>query len=82
MNRVFGVGVILFCFEIGLFLIYVPWSTLWENNFLFIYAPGIRPFLLSTFFRSAVTALGGLNCLIGISEVLRFYASNSKNSKE
>ncbi len=82
MSRVFGVGTILFSFEIGLFLIYVPWSTLWENNLLFLYAPAIRPLLLSTFFRSGVTALGGLNCLIGVSEVRRFYASKSPNSRE
>ena len=74
MSRVFGVGVILLCFEIGLFLIYVPWSALWEYNLLFLYAPGIRPLFLSTFIRSAVTALGGLNCLIGISEIRRRFA--------
>ena len=73
----FGVGMILFCFEIGIFLVFVPWSALWENNLLFVYAPGMRPLLLGTLFRSAVTALGGLNCLIGLSEVRRFFAAHS-----
>ena len=82
MNRVFGVGLILFCFEIGIFLIYVPWSALWENNALLFYAPGMGPLLLSTFFRGAITALGGLNCLIGISEIRRFFASYSQNPQE
>ncbi len=77
MSRMFGVGMILFCFEIGIFLIVVPWSTLWENNLLFVYVPGMRPLLLGTFFRTAVTGLGGLNCLMGLAEVRRFFASHS-----
>ena len=75
MSRVFGVAVILFCFEIGFFLVFVPWSTLWENNLLFVYAPGMRAILLGTLVRSAVTGLGLLNCLIGVSELRRFFAA-------
>ena len=65
MNRVFAVAVILFCFEIGFFLIVVPWSTLWESNLLFLYAPGLRPFFVSYIVRVAVSGLGILDFLIG-----------------
>ena len=73
MNRVFAVAVILFCFEIGCFLIVVPWSMLWESNLLFLYTPGLRPFFLSYIVRVAVSGLGILNFLIGVSEVRRFF---------
>ncbi len=73
MNRVFAIAVILFCFEIGFFLIVVPWSTLWENNLLFLYAPGLRPFFLSYIARASVSGLGILDFLIGVSEVRRFF---------
>jgi len=78
----FSVGVILFCFEIGFFLILVPWSTFWENNLLFVYAPQTREVLLGTFFRSAVTGLGALNCLIGISELRRCFTSYSPSPED
>jgi hypothetical protein len=74
-SRVIAVGLILFCFEIGFFLVFVPWSVLWENNLLFTYAPRLQAFLLSTIVRSGVTALGLLNFLIGISEIRRFVRS-------
>ena len=74
-SRVLAVALILFCFEIGFFLVFVPWSVLWENNLLFAYAPRMQTFLLSTVVRTAVTALGFLNFLIGISEVRRFIRS-------
>ncbi len=73
MSRVFSVAVILFCFEIGFFLIFVPWSSFWENNLLFVYAPGMRTLLLSTIVRSGVSGLGFLNFLIGASEVRRLF---------
>ena len=71
----FGVGIILFCLEIGIFLVFVPWSTLWEHNLLFEYVPGVRPLLLGTVVRTAVSGLGGLDCLIGLSELRRLFAS-------
>ena len=73
MNRVFAVAVILFCFEIGCFLIVVPWTMLWESNLLFLHTPGLRPFFLSYIVRVAVSGLGVLDFLIGVSEVRRFF---------
>lgn len=72
MNRLFEIVVIVFCFELAVFLMIVPWSSLWESNVLFSYAPDIRLFMLHTLARGSVTALGFLNFLIGVSEVRRF----------
>jgi hypothetical protein len=65
----FSVASIFFCFEIGLFLVFIPWLEIWEGNYLLGYVPGLRSVVLHTFFRAGVTALGGIDILIGISEL-------------
>jgi hypothetical protein len=72
MNRTLAIVAILFPFELAIFLIIVPWSTLWETNALFSYAPNLGELFLHTTFRAVVTGLGVLNLLIGVSEVCHF----------
>ena len=75
MNRLLAVAFILFCLEIGLFLIFVPWSAFWETNFLLSYVPFMRPLVLSNFFRGAVTGLGAVDILFGVQELKLFLRS-------
>jgi len=75
MNRILAIALILFCFEIGLFLLFAPWSALWEHNFLLSYSPGFRAFALNNFVRGAVSGLGLIDCLLGLSELHRFWKS-------
>jgi hypothetical protein len=73
MNRLLAVAFILFCFEIGLFLIFVPWSQLWENNVLLSYSLLLRIFLLNNFVRGAVSGLGVVDLFLGLGELNRFW---------
>ena len=75
MNRVIAVAFILFCFEIGLFLMFVPWSALWEHNVFLAYSLRLRGFLLNNFVRGAVSGLGGIDVLLGLSELRYFWRS-------
>ena len=75
MNRLLAVAFILFCFEIGVFLVLAPWSALWENNFLLAYVPFLRGVILNNFFRGAVSGLGVIDVLIGLSELTWFVKS-------
>jgi len=75
MSRLLAIASIFFCLEIGLFLVFIPWSELWEGNYLLHYIPAFRPIILHTVFRSGVTALGGIDILIGISELKHFIRS-------
>ncbi len=75
MNRLLAVAFILFCFEIGLFLVFVPWSQLWEHNVLLGYSFHLRGFLLSNFLRGAVSGLGLIDLALGFSELGRFWKS-------
>ena len=73
MNRLLAVAFILFCFEIGLFLVFVPWSQLWEHNVLLGSSFHIRRLFLNNFFRGAVSGLGIVDLALGFSELGRFW---------
>ena len=75
MNRLLAVAFILFCFEIGFFLMLVPWSALWENNVLLAYSFTLRELLLNNFIRGAISGLGAIDVLLGFSELGRFWKS-------
>jgi hypothetical protein len=75
MQRLLAVAFILFCFEIGLFLVFVPWSGLWENNVLLSYSLPLRRFFLNNFVRGAVSGLGLIDVLLGLNELGRFWKS-------
>jgi hypothetical protein len=60
---------ILFSFEIGAFLLYIPWVHSWENNKLLFLYPQFRPLVANAFFKGFVLGLGMANILIGIQEV-------------
>ena len=75
MSRLLSIAAIFFCFEVGLFLVFIPWSELWEGNYLLYYVPSFRPLIVHNFFRAGVTTLGGIDILIGISELKHFVHS-------
>jgi hypothetical protein len=74
MNRLLAIAFILFCFEIGLFLVFVPWSNLWDHNLLLFYLP-LRGVLLNNFVRGAVSGLGLVDLCLGLGELNRFRKS-------
>jgi len=74
-KRALLVVFILFCIELGLFLMALPWSELWERNLLFSFFPGLRPVFLNHYVRGALSGLGLLNVWVGLSEVWHFRQS-------
>lgn len=75
MQRLLAIAFIVFCFEVGLFLIVVPWSSLWENNLLLTYVPQLRGVLLNDFVRGAVSGLGVIDFWLGLTEAVHFRRS-------
>ena len=59
---------VILCLELGLFLLLLPWSEMWEHNLIFWLVPGLRPFLLSYYVRGALNGLGLVNLWVGFSE--------------
>lgn len=61
---------VLVCLEIGIFLILVPWSVMWERNYFLEALPSLRPFMLSSILRGAVAGLGLANIYMALREVI------------
>ena len=49
---------VLFCFELGVFLVVLPWTALWEWNFFLFRYPELSGLLLDFRLRGAITGLG------------------------
>ena len=61
---------ILIVFELGVLLVFVPWSArFWESNGLLDSFPALRPFLLNYFVRGIISGLGLLDILIAGSMI-------------
>ena len=80
MNRLLTVAFILFCFEVGVFLLFVPWSGLWDSNVLLDYASILRPLVLNNVFRAGVSFLGAIDVFIGLAE-LRYFIKSFRTAK-
>jgi hypothetical protein len=63
---------ILYCFEVGLFLIVFPWMDFWADNALLYSYPFLKPIFLNSFFRGAVAGLGLANIVLGVWEIAHF----------
>ena len=74
-QRLSAVLFIIFCFELGLFLIIYPWTEAWSQNY---FVPGAwRPLWGNPYLRGAVSGLGLVNVTIAITEVFRMFSRKS-----
>ena len=62
---------LLFCIEVGVVLLLLPWTLLWDNNYFFSLQPQHSEFWLSNHLRGAVSGVGLVNLWMGIHEVVR-----------
>jgi hypothetical protein len=63
---------IIYWLEVGTFLLFLPWQSIWENNYLIYLYPNMRPIVSNLFLKGAVLGLGIVNILIGIQEIAEF----------
>jgi len=61
----------LLCFQLGVLLVFVPWSAFWERNYFLERFPELIPYLLNPFVRGAITGLGLLDIVIAGGVLLR-----------
>ncbi len=62
---------IVFCMEVGTFLVVFPWSTLWDRSFFLQVPPEWRLYWENSYLRGAVSGLGVLNIYIALVEIFR-----------
>jgi len=54
---------------VGSVLVFAPWTSLWDSNWLLQVWPDLRGFLLSAFTRGAVSGLGLVNVLLALHDL-------------
>jgi hypothetical protein len=71
LQRLLNVLSMLIVFELGVLLVFLPWSNLWERNYFIAHYPVLRPYLLHPAVRGAISGLGALDILIAGSMLRR-----------
>ena len=71
MNRVLRVILQLIWLELGLVLILLPWSEIWELNFFLYQYPALGFFFKNPFLRGAVSGLGVMNVFLALDSFRR-----------
>jgi len=65
---------------VGAVLVIVPWTSLWDANYLLQPHPAIRGLLLSAFTRGAVRGLGLDNILLALHDAHRYLTDAGEGS--
>lgn len=73
LARLFLFTFILFCLELGAFLLLLPWSPLWEHNYFLFRYPGLEPWLLNNHLRGAISGLGLVDLGLGLWYAAHFH---------
>jgi hypothetical protein len=69
MNELLTVALsVIISVMVGIFLTFVPWTSLWDSNYLLQPYPSLRFFVNSPFARGTVTGLGLLNIVLAVHE--------------
>ena len=64
MNRILRALTIVLLFEMGALLLYLPWSSLWEQNYFLSHFPRLMPFVLHPSLRAIVSGIGVLDIFV------------------
>jgi hypothetical protein len=62
--------IVAFFFEFGFALLLVPWSAFWDRNYFAGLVPVVHTVITNNFVRGAVSGLGVVNVLSGLSELI------------
>jgi riboflavin transporter FmnP len=64
--------------EVGLLLMVLPWSGFWDRNYFGMALPALQPILTNNFVRGAVSGLGVVNLLAGVTELSLLFAGRER----
>jgi hypothetical protein len=84
-HRLTSILFVIFCFEIGLFLLIYPWTDSWTNNYFSWIAPGAmqtpwHEFWNNTFVRGALSGMGIVNLWIALGDVFRMFSGRGRHA--
>jgi hypothetical protein len=71
MQRLLQVLWMLMLFELGVFLLFLPWFPFWDTNYFLSHYPALRPYLLQPSLRGTVSGLGALDIFLAARMIRR-----------
>jgi hypothetical protein len=71
MTRLLRVVLLLLWLELGLMLILVPWSDMWDVNYFLYQYPALGLIMKNPYLRGAVSGLGLMNVLFALEAFRR-----------
>lgn len=75
LQRLWLVVFVLFCLEVGIALVVLPWLRFWSENSLIAGYPQLQEFLKLNFVRGLVSGLGLVDIGMGVLEAIRYRES-------
>lgn len=69
-RRVLGFCIVIFAFEIGVFLAIFPWLSNWDQSWIPVHSPRLASLWISPYFRATLSGIGLLNIYIAAVELL------------
>lgn len=74
-HRALAFCLILFAFELGVFLVVFPWLKDWDLSRVALHSPAFSDIWMSSYFRGALSGLGLLDIYIALAELIRLLKS-------
>ncbi len=71
MNRIFHALLVLLCIEMGVILVCLPWSAIWDQNYFLSRFPSLIPVLLHPAVRGVISGLGVLDIWVAVGMIRR-----------
>lgn len=81
-QKLTGVLYVILSFEIGLFLVFFPWSEFWKPNWLGNWSPEWGLIWANPYLRGAVSGLGLVNIVYSIMETFRLRRFSGSSTTE
>jgi hypothetical protein len=71
MSRLLAILYVILCFEMGVFLIVLPWIPIWTKNYFVDHYPLVSRIALNYFVRGGVSGIGLADIWLAVSEAWR-----------
>lgn len=81
-RRVLGFCLVVFAFELGLFLMIFPWQNNWDLSWIPMHSATFSQIWMSRYFRGALSGLGLLNIYVALAELVRQLKAMFGEAKE
>lgn len=80
LQRLGSILLVIFCLELGLFLLIYPWTESWSDNYFSSLGRGAvwSEIWNNGYLRGAVSGLGLLNIWVAVAEALRMFSGGEK----